>query len=480
MSTHRQRSNGQCLHNQGTCLLFNASPYQYSRSDLDQICYELTSDGIGNRSVVWNLYSSSSGLSCFAVLLPQTDDRWRSVQHGKRNCTNNSFLSPVPGCIDSLPLYPFTNQCQCMVRYHQSKICTAESLCKGLHVVNRSQTKVLTNTICSPEKDSYVFTDGMIYDRDIVIPEKCQTLPLDCSHGYKHHHSIDTLCRCLHVTGSDGCIHNSVSPSSNLITTIDSEVTHKNAIEENKSHSNFAIEHVLQQLALLTSNASCTTSDVISQSDDTLYDFCVANAKSNQMPMGSFEKSCTLTDTTLMMGTLDDLRRRDQRRDSSSKQKTFNTEVSESTDPSFSFAHSLHCSASCSLSSCYSSVTPVWGVMKNRKAITLGLRLDKVTKRVFPCYKVYSITDEGLLPASVMEAKLKGKTSRITIREVINEYLRELEKFGKYQKIGRNCSDFAAAFINLMSHKNEERGGRLTGGKLMCEACQRWVCRCCC
>ena len=473
MSTHRQRSNEQCLHNQGTCLLFNASSYQYSRSDLDQICYELTSDGIGSKSVVWNLYSSSSGLSCFAVLLPQTDDRPISVQHGKRNCTNNSFLSPVS---DSLPPYHFTNHCQCIVGYHRSGISTAESLCKGLHVGNRSRKKVLTNAICPPEKDSYVFTDGMIYDRDIVVPERYQTLPLDCSHGYKHHQSIDTLCRCLLGRSSDRCMYNSVSPSSNLITTIDSEVTHRNAIEEKKGHSKFAIEHVLQQLALLTSNASCTTSDVISQSDDTLYDFCVANAKSNEMPMGTFEKSCTLTDTSLMMGTLDDLRRRDQQRDSSWKQKSFNTEVSESTDLSFSFAHSLHCSASCSLSSCYSSV---WGVMKNRKAITLGLRLDKVTKRVFPCYKVYSITDERLLPAGVMEAKLKGKTSQITIREVINEYLRELEKFGKYQKIGRNCSDFAAAFINLMSHKNEEHG-RLTGRKLMCEACQRWVCRCCC
>lgn len=471
MSTHRQRSNGQCLHNQRTCLLFNASPYQYSRSDLDQICYEMTSDGIGNRSVVWNLYSSSSGLSCFAVLLPETDDRSRSVQHGKRNCTNNSFLSPVS---DSLPPYPFTNHCQCIVGYHQSGTSTTESLCKRLHVVNRSQKKVLTNTICPPEKDSYVFTDGMIYDRDIAIPEKYQPLPLDCSHGYKQHQSTDTLCQCLHGTGSgEMCMYNFISPSSNLITTIDSEVTHRNAIGEKKSQSHFAIEHVLQQLALLTSNASCTTSDVISQLDDTLYDFCVANTKSNQMPVGSFKKSCTLTDTTVMMG---DLRRRDQRRDSSWKQKTFNTEVSESTDYSFSFAHSLHCSASCLLSSCYSSVC---GVMKNRKAITLGLRLDKVTKRVFPCYKVYSITDEGLLPDGVMEAKLKGKTSQITIREVINEYLRELEKFGKYQKIGRNCSDFAAAFINLMSHKNEERG-RLTGRKLMCEACQRWVCRCCC
>ena len=59
-----------CKHFRGTCLLFNAAPYEYSRSDLETICHDVHSKGIGRERVVWEMYSSSSGLSCFTVLLP--------------------------------------------------------------------------------------------------------------------------------------------------------------------------------------------------------------------------------------------------------------------------------------------------------------------------------------------------------------------------------------------------------------------------
>ena len=326
-----------CKHYRGTCCLFNAKPYEYSRVDLDCISRDIHDKGIANESMVWEMYSSSSGLSCFTVLLP-ISTRQRQTREETMEKTKKQ-----PG---------------------------------------------LERSSCSIEK---VITD----DHELKIHSKLRcfesSIPIQSSTCSSEYYSDDLF------------------PSS-VVETVSSK----------QCHSKY--NRISKGCKCLKYNAVC---------------MCIENT------------------------SIDSKQKRTQ---SKLHQQYPHSEASVD-----SFTHSIF------------SINPR-PKEKKWKIITLGLKLDKMRKKVCPCYKVYSVDPQVWLPAGMSLGQHKGRTSRINIREVIAEYLRELEKFGKYRKIGRNCSDFAAAFINLMSASKESHGSsaKVSGVEIMCEACHRWICKCCC
>ena len=325
MAAESLDKNGVCKHFRGTCFTFNASPYEYSRTDLDNICQDIHGKGINNDDMVWEMYSSSSGLSCFTVLLPFREKK-RRLFHDRE---------------------------------------PAES----------SRTKAVNRQIMDIPSNKP--SGGHFYNSK----PNAQTSEIP----YNYHSSRRT-----------SSIMSSVS---------------------------------LPTLPPLSMTSSEFSSSSMNQFDDLKRSF----------DHFSFDAEVDQTES-------------------------FNTGYNNISD---SMVHSIFSS----------TVKPK---EKKWKIITLGLKLNKKEIKVCPCYKVYSVTPEVWLPAGMVLGKHKGRTSRINVREVVSEYLRELEKFGKYKKIGRNCSDFAATFINLMSASNNKSQSKVSGVEVMCEACHRWICKCCC
>ena len=356
MAAENLDSKGVCKHYRGTCFLFNAKPYEYSRVDLDCICREIHDKGIGDENMVWEMYSSSSGLSCFTVLLPistssrrQRQTREETIEKMKKQLELERSSCSIEKVISDDHELKIHSKLRCF----ESSIPTQSSICSSEHCSSNCFPSSVVETVSSKQP----------------------------------HHStykrISKDCKCLKYNAVCMCIEK---------TPIDS----KQKGTQSKLHQQYPPQFIHSEASSLL----------------------------------GLEATGSISD---------------------------------------SFTHSIF------------SINPR-PKKKKWKIITLGLKLDKIKKKVCPCYKVYSVDPQVWLPAGMSLGQHKCRTSRINIREVIAEYLRELEKFGKYRKIGRNCSDFAAAFINLMSTSREGHGSgaKVSGVEIMCEACHRWICKCCC
>ncbi len=342
MAAENLDKHGVCKHYRGTCCLFNASPYEYSRIDLDNICQDVHDKGINNGNMVWEMYSSSSGLSCFTVLLPFKTNGRKLICERKKE-SRQEKVSNQSGKTSDLPTY--------------------------LHSTIRTTSKSYRSST-SPTTMSSVYrlpTSDMISSGSSDV----------------HRGQFDKSMKDLHHVRSDN--------------------------DFDSTFDQFSFSDVKDY--------------VQTQRQSKIKTFC------DEQPLSMKYEVETSTDCTNI---------------------------------SDSMVHSIFSSAP-------KPRERKW------KIITLGLKLNKEETKVCPCYKVYSVHPEVWLPAGMVIGKHKGRTSSISIREVISEYLRELEKFGKYKKIGRNCSDFAATFINLMSSKSGS-GRKVSGVDVMCEACHRWIC----
>ena len=473
-----------CKHFRGTCLLFNAAPYEYSRNDLETICHDVHSKGIGRERVVWEMYSSSSGLSCFTVLLPlRAKSKGRITKDSERDyCdsqgtgedilmsdeSQNTSSSSYNNCVSSSPKVHTTAHQQ---RQHSA-------VPRSLAIRRIVDSRPLDRELNDKHRSSAVFCSSQPF----VVHSSVKQVP---RHSEKGLTSGSIIGRVPDQTSS--CPVLSPSPC---------------VCRSCSDHG------VVSDMTPTSSDASTyKTLSSTDGSDTTDLRYCSMNFPSSQMNSLDIENPSLSVDSSTLLGEVcqhDGACIRSENFHDSSK-LSCSTQLNppciggnccltsrrnchmcacdfpKPGNPMDSFCDSSHLIDSILSQSFIHSMFQSSPKPKEKKwnIITLGLRLDKVKKKVCPCYKVYSVGPSGWLPAGVTVGKHKGRTNRITVREVINEYLRELEKFGKYKKIGRNCSDFAAAFINLMSYSNEDKG-KVSGLGVMCEACHRGLWKCCC